>query len=200
MSGRDPAARRRAVAVAGHTGDVETARQALDDPDPGVRSTALGALDRLGRLDAEVLGRALADEVTTVRRRALSLATRLPGDQPPATLHLLDDPDPVVAETAAWTVGERQPPEAGAGPALARVATGHPEHLVREAAVAALGAVGDPTTLPAVLAALEERATIRRRAVVALAAFEGPEVDEALVRAAGDRDRQVRQIAEDLRS
>lgn len=200
MSRSDPAARRRAVAVAGHTGDPEVARHALDDPDPGVRSTALGALDRLGRLDAEVLGRALGDEATTVRRRALALAAHVPGDQPPATLGLLDDPDPVVAETAAWTAGERQPPESGAGPALARVATSHPEHLVREAAVAALGAVGDPTTLPAVLAALEERATIRRRAVVALAAFEGPEVDEALRRAAGDRDRQVRQIAEDLRS
>ena len=200
MSRLDPAARRRAVAVAGHSGDVDTARQALDDPDPGVRSTALGALDRLGRLDAQMLDRALGDEATPVRRRALSLAAHLPGDRPPPTLHLLGDPDPVVAETAAWTAGERQPPEPGAGPALARVATGHPEHLVREAAVAALGAVGDPDTLPAVLAALEERATIRRRAVVALAAFEGPDVDEALRRATGDRDRQVRQIAEDLLS
>jgi hypothetical protein len=35
--------------------------------------------------------------------------------------------------------------------------------------------------------------------VVALAAFEGPEVDAALERALEDRDRQVRQIAEDLR-
>ena len=200
MSWLDPASRRRAVAVAGHTGDTDTARHALDDPDPGVRSTALGALARLGRLDAAVLDRALGDETPTVRRRALTLAAHVPGDQPPPTLPLLDDPDPVVAETAAWTAGERQPPEPGAGPALARVATDHPEHLVREAAVAALGAVGDPATLPAVLAALEERATIRRRAVVALAAFEGPDVDEALRRATGDRDRQVRQIAEDLLS
>jgi hypothetical protein len=34
--------------------------------------------------------------------------------------------------------------------------------------------------------------------VLALAAFEGPEVDAALRRALGDRDRQVRQAAEDL--
>jgi len=36
--------------------------------------------------------------------------------------------------------------------------------------------------------------------VVALAAFDGPEVDEALDRAAEDRDWQVRQAAEDLRA
>jgi len=64
--------------------------------------------------------------------------------------------------------------------------------------VAAIGAIGDPVGLPAVLAALGERATIRRRAVVALAAFDGPEVDAALARALTDRDRQVRQAAEDL--
>jgi hypothetical protein len=34
--------------------------------------------------------------------------------------------------------------------------------------------------------------------VLALAPFEGPEVDAALERAASDRDWQVRQAAEDL--
>ena len=184
--------------MAGHRGDRDTARAALDDPDPGVRATALGALHRCGALTAEDLQRFLSDPAATVRRRALSLAAHLPGDEPPATLPVLADPDPVVAETAAWAVGERTPPEAGAARALAGVATGHEEHLVREAAVAAIGAVGDPVALPAVLAALDERATIRRRAVVALAAFEGPEVEAALRRCLADRDRQVRQTAEDL--
>ena len=65
------------------------------------------------------------------------------------------------------------------------------------AAVAALGAVG--AGLPAILAALaEDKATVRRRAVLALAPFDGPEVDRALHRAAQDRDWQVRQAAEDL--
>jgi HEAT repeat protein len=50
----------------------------------------------------------------------------------------------------------------------------------------------------AVLAATRDKATVRRRAVLALAAFDGPEVDEALARAATDRDWQVRQAAEDL--
>ena len=194
----DPSRRRRDAAIAGHTGDEATARRLLADDDPRVRSTALAALDRLGVLGDDELTAALADPAPGVRRRALTLVAARPGDHPPTSLPLLDDPDPVVAETAAWAVGERQPPEDGAAAALARIATEHGEHLVREAAVAAIGAIGDPVGLPAVLAALGERATLRRRAVLALAAFEGPEVDAALTRALQDRDRQVRQAAEDL--
>ena len=55
-----------------------------------------------------------------------------------------------------------------------------------------------PAGLPAILAATHDKATVRRRAVIALAPFEGPEVDEALERAREDRDWQVRQAAEDL--
>lgn len=190
--------RRRRVAIAGHTGDTAVAREALGDTDPSVRATAVGALARQKELAAIELQAALEDNEPDVRRRALEVSTTFPGDQTPSVLPLLEDHDPVVAETAAWACGERTPPEPGAASALAAVARQHPEHLVREAAVAAIGAVGDPVALPAVLAAFDERATIRRRAVIALAAFDGPEVDEALRRAVGDRDRQVRQTAEDL--
>ncbi|WP_436793506.1 HEAT repeat domain-containing protein [Actinospongicola halichondriae] len=194
----DAAARRRVAAVAGHSGDVDTARSMLDDESSVVRSTALGALARLDAVEDTELETALSDPDSGVRRRAVTIVAPRRGDRPPSIVHLLDDPDPVVAETAAWACGERDPAEEHAARELARVATGHPEHLVREAAVAALGAIGDPIGLPAVLAALDERATLRRRAVVALAAFDGPEVDAALHRALEDRDRQVRQIAEDL--
>lgn len=194
----ETARRRREVALAGHRGDRAVARAGLDHDDPRVRATALGALHRLGVLDGAALGAGLDDRSPVVRRRALTLAAGVPGDRPPRVLHLLGDPDPVVAETAAWASGERRPAEPGAAAVLARTATDHPEHLVREAAVAAIGAVGDPVGLPALLAARRERATIRRRAVLALAAFDGPEVDDALDRALGDRDRQVRQAAEDL--
>lgn len=195
---QDPARRRRQAAIAGHTGDEATARALLTDADPKVRATALAALDRIGALGDHELATALTDADAGVRRRALSLVATRPGDQPPASLDLLGDEDPVVAETAAWAAGERQPPEPGAAEALTRLATEHPEHLVREAAVAAIGSIGDPVGLPAVLLALDGRATLRRRAVLALAAFEGPEVDAALEAALSDRDRQVRQAAEDL--
>jgi len=39
---------------------------------------------------------------------------------------------------------------------------------------------------------------VRRRAIIALAPFDGPEVDAAIERATRDRDWQVRQAAEDL--
>jgi HEAT repeat protein len=70
--------------------------------------------------------------------------------------------------------------------------------LAREAAVAALGALGDPAGLPAVLAGCNDKPAVRRRAVLALAPFDGPEVDAALRAALDDRDWQVRQAAEDL--
>jgi HEAT repeat protein len=112
----------------------------------------------------------------------------------------LADADPGVAEAAAFALGElgRAALDAGAVGALSGVATSHSDPLVREAAVAALGSLGHPDGLPAVLSAGSDRPTIRRRAVLALAAFTGPEVDAALRHALDDKDWQVRQAAEDL--
>jgi HEAT repeat protein len=191
-------ARRREVAVAGHRGDTTTARRHLGDPDPSVRATALGALARSGGLTADDLAAGLTDAVPSVRARAAELAATQPGDGPPALVPLLADDDPSVVEAAAWGSGERAPAEPGVVDALAGVATGHDDPLCREAAVAALGALGDPAGLPAILAATQDRPAVRRRAVLALAPFEGPDVDAALDRALTDRDWQVRQAAEDL--
>jgi HEAT repeat protein len=82
--------------------------------------------------------------------------------------------------------------------ALIDVAGGHADPLCREAAVAALGAIGDPAGLAAILAATTDKPAIRRRAVIALTPFEGPDVDAALARALIDRDWQVREAAEEL--
>jgi HEAT repeat protein len=190
--------RRRAAALAGHTGDETTARAALDDPDPRVRATGLGALERLGVLSPEEIAVALADPDPSVRRRACEVAAGQPGDQAPSLLAALADDDPTVVEVAAWACGERSPAEPGVVAVLAALTTGHEDALVREAAVAALGAIGDEAGLPAILAATADRATVRRRAVLALAPFDGDEVDSALARAREDRDWQVRQAAEDL--
>ncbi len=184
------------MAAAGHTGDAGRARSGLSDPAPAVRATALGALDRLGALGDGELGAALSDPDPAVRRRAAELAATRPGV---AVAGLLDDPDASVVEMAAWASGERG--EVAVVGRLARLSAadgGHHDPLCREAAVAALGAIGDPAGLPAVLAALDDKPAIRRRAAVALAAFEGPEVDAALHRCLADRDWQVRQVAEDL--
>jgi HEAT repeat protein len=194
----DAAERRRAAVLAGHAGDAAAARSRLRDPDPAVRAAALGALERCGALTADDLVAALDDPAAAVRRRGAELAARRPGDEAPSLLGPLADGDPTVVEVAAWACGERSPTEPGVVTVLAAVATGHADALCREAAVAALGAIGDPAGLPAVLAACGDKATVRRRAVLALAPFEGPEVDAALELARTDRDWQVRQAAEDL--
>lgn len=198
MSSAGEAERRRAVAVAGHTGDVDTARDGRLDPSPTVRAAAIGALERLGALTPGDLDAALDDPSSLVRCRACEAAALLPGDGPPSLRRALLGEDARVAEAAAWASGERQPCEPGIVADLAALAVRHDDALVREAAVAALGAVGDPAGLPAILAATHDKATVRRRAVIALAPFDGPEVDEALGRAQQDRDWQVRQAAEDL--
>jgi HEAT repeat protein len=206
----DGPARRREAVRAGHGGDLTGALAAAGDSDPSVRVAALGALARLGRFDGPALSTALGDPDPTVRRRACEAAGRLAGD-PGDGLGaadavglleaVLEDPDPLVAEAAAWALGE-QGALAGVEPvvigALAAMAGGHPDALCREAAVAALGALGDPAGLEAVLAALGDKPAVRRRAAVALAAFEDPRADEGLRQCLGDRDWQVRQVAEDL--
>jgi HEAT repeat protein len=194
----DAVTRRRAAAVAGHRGDADAARSFLADPEPSVRATALGALARARSLATTDLVAGLADPSAVVRARAAELAASVPGDADPALCPFLDDADASVVEAAAWASGERRPPESGVVAALAAVTTGHDDPICREAAVAALGAIGDPAGLPAVLAATTDRPAVRRRAVLALAPFEGPEVEAALERALGDRDWQVRQAAEDV--
>ena len=194
----DAVRRRRAAALAGHRGDVADARSYLGDAEPSVRATALGALARAGSLAGADLVAALLDPSAVVRARAAELAADLPGEADPPLASVLADADPAVVEAAAWASGERRPPEPGVVAALAAVTTSHDDPICREAAVAALGAIGDPAGLPAVLAATTDRAAIRRRAVLALAPFDGPDVEAALERALTDRDWQVRQAAEDV--
>jgi HEAT repeats len=188
--------RRRAVALAGHTGDRTLARGALSDVDPSVRASALAALERLGDLADDELRAALVDDAPAVRRRACELAV---GHPAVGLAQALRDPDAGVVERAASSAGERA--DLSLVPVLAAIAAGpdaHPDPLCREAAVAALGATGDPSGLPAVLEALGDKPAVRRRAAVALAAFDGPSVEAALRRCLTDRDWQVRQVAEDL--
>lgn len=193
--------RRRAVVLAGHTGDAEQARAGLADADPDVRAAALGALARIAALTDDDLVAALADPVPTVRRRAAEEAARRPDAGPAvatAVLVLTDDPDLAVVEAAAHALGELAPAPPGAVAALTRLATAHQEVTLRETAVAALGSLGHDDGKAAVLQATTDVATVRRRAVLALAAFEGPDVEAALEKLSEDRDRQVRQSAEDL--
>ena len=185
----------RQVVVAGHTGDVAVARQALADPDPEVRALGLGALERLGALTDDDVRTALVDDAPSVRRRAAVHAGRRPGL---SLLAALDDPDQTVVEAAAWACGEQERVDEEVLTRLIDLTARSTEPLVREACAAALGAIGDRRGIPAILGACTDKPAIRRRAVLALAPFDGDEVDTALHTALDDRDWQVRQAAEDV--
>jgi HEAT repeat protein len=191
----DSSERRRAAALAGHRGDAATARLALGDPHAAVRIAGLRSLARLDALTDEQLRTALRDPAPTVRITALELSALRPT---PPIERLLDDDDPMVVESAAWALGERPDATPATIARLSDVTETHADPLVRESAVAALGAIGDERGLGAVLAATRDKPAVRRRAVIALVAFEGPEVDAAWVRARTDRDRQVRDAVEEL--
>ena len=194
----DPARdRRRAVSVAGHTGDETAARHGLADPDPAVRIAAFGALARLGRLSIGDAATGLGDPNPRVRARAAELSATAGAGAVPHLVDGLADNDPAVVEAASFALGEIGVAEASVA-ALSDVARNHRDPICREAAVAALGAIGDPGGLATILSATTDKPAVRRRAVLALAPFSGPDVDAALERALDDRDWQVRQAAEDL--
>jgi HEAT repeat protein len=191
-----PLDRRRRVVVAGHRGETELVMEHLADDDPGVREAALGALARIGSLTDAQVSAAFADPVPVVRRRAATLAATRRGV---SVLSLLHDTDSTVVEVAAWACGEQERVDEATLTRLIALATDADDALVRESSAAALGAIGDRRGLPAILAAVRDKPNVRRRAVLALAPFEGPEVDAAIEAALIDRDWQVRQAAEDLR-
>jgi HEAT repeat protein len=141
---------------------------------------------------SDIVRRVLSDPSPVVRRRSAELSGALEGAD---FLPLLADEDASVVEAACFAVGEVR--DARAVAVLCGIAAGHDDALCRESAVAALGAIGDRAGLPSILAALDDRPPVRRRAVIALAPFDGPDVQAALERALEDRDWQVRQAAED---
>jgi len=183
------------VIAAGFSGDSAVALEALQHEDGTVRASALRALARIGTLTAEILSPFIQDSHIETRRTAVELAVPFPS----VFVHqCIDDLDVFVAEMAAWCVGERTPASDIEIETLIDRTTSHDEAVVREACAAALGSLGDSRGLPAILAACSDKPAVRRRAILALAPFEGDEVDATLQRALEDKDWQVRQNAEDL--
>jgi HEAT repeat protein len=196
-----PEVRRRACELAGRLQFVELAPQltaALDDSSAVVVEAACYALGELEGLCAEGPEGPDGGGPGSEGRGRGGPASEGRGRGGPGS----EGPGPVGPDERRPANGERALDAADATDmavkALMAAATSHPEPLCREAAVAALGSLRSPAGLPAVLAALGDKPAVRRRAVVALAGFEGPEVDAALAKAAGDVDWQVRQVAEDL--
>ena len=176
-------------------GDLVLAREAFTNPDPRVRASSIAVLSENNELDDELVTVALADIHPTVRA---SLARAACSNKAVPIVRLLNDQDSQVVEVACWAAGEREESEDVVVEMLSTIALDHDDALCRESAVAALGAIGDSRGLESILQATQDIATVRRRAVIALAPFEGQAVSDALEVALTDRDWQVRQAAEDI--
>jgi len=161
-----------------------------------VRAQAYIALGKRGGLGTPDREKARSDPDFRVRLAVLCAET--PEELGITTaLAMTYDDETVVADRAIWILGELADP--ASVPRLCELAENAAEMLLRESAIAALGAIGDARAVPLIVAAMtKEKVYVRRRAVVASAAFEGPEVREARQAALSDRDAQVRALVEDL--
>ena len=142
---------------------------------------------------------AMGDPDASVRREALAQVAyaEINDDHILDTIAtLLADNDPLIVDAAVFALGEHL--YTTAVEQLADVAMHHDDARCRESAVAALGAIGDDRGRVAIFAALDDKAPVRRRAIVALSNFEGPDIEAALERASEDRDWQVRAAVDQL--
>ncbi|MEI6735409.1 MAG: HEAT repeat domain-containing protein [Actinomycetes bacterium] len=173
---------------------------ALHHPLPRVRSLAIRGLARHQCVNNAILLPLLRDENRTVVRDALEVTAHLEtvNDEITQALgQLLAHADPLVVEAAIFAAGEHGLSTLVGE--LNEITASHDDARCREAGVIALGQIGIDQGRDVILAALQDKPTVRRRAVVALASFEGPDIETALDTAAQDRDWQVRSAVEQLR-
>ena len=187
--------RRQQLVQLAREGDLSLAKELFGDDDPRVRASSIAVLCENDVLDESLIALGLSDPHPLVRMAMARAAAQNPLI---SVLELLSDEDYSVVEVACWAAGEQTECSDPLVEALSVIALEHEDALCRESAVAALGALGDVRGLESILEATQDIATVRRRAVIALAPFEGQAVTDALQLALSDRDWQVRQAAEDL--
>lgn len=182
------------------TNDYQTVlRTNLSANVPRHRILALRGAVRQELVTSDDWKRAFDDDDVDVRREALNQVAHAKVDDQSvidAIVVCLGDADALVVDGALFALGERL--YAGAVDEMCVIATSHEDARCRESAIAALGAIGDDRARPAILAALGDKPPVRRRAIVALSNFEGPDIDEALALASEDRDWQVRAAVNQL--
>jgi HEAT repeat protein len=164
------------------------------------RVLALRGLVRLNLMSLERWQRVLSDDDPDVRRDALEQLAHAPLDDAnvlDVVVQLLDDADALVVDAAVFVLGEHT--YVDSVERLCVIASEHDDARCRESAIASLGAIGDDRARAVILAALSDKAPIRRRAIVALANYEGPDIEAALEAASEDKDWQVRSAVTQLR-
>lgn len=196
---------RRQVVLAGYRNAVGELQAAFENGDESHRSSALGGLARSGALTGDDARRGTLDAAPRVRRRVASLlAVMHDGIEASDRIELLSalgrDLDDSVVEVACFAAGELDMTTHKLVSQLVSIGMDHTDPLCRESAVAALGSLGDPDGWPAIEHGCHDVPAIRRRAVLALVAFDHDRANELLHELTNDHDWQVRQAAEDLLS
>jgi HEAT repeat protein len=167
----------------------------LSDPDETVRRLAISIGAGNPALRPAFEG-ALHDPSPRVRAEAAEVLGLMgPGSEDALVDRCAAEDDPIVVEALATALGEVR--SVRAVDWLVGLVSNAGDRLVGEAAVAALGAIGAVEALPVLLGAAAGGAPqVRRRAVVALTAFDDPAAEAAILAAREDRNPMVREVAE----
>ena len=168
----------------------------LDNDDPVLRRMSTTALDTQSANSLfDVLVALLNDDEASVRAAA---AEKL-GVCGERSLEYLAraqaDDAPEVREAVATAYGDLS--NASVIPWLVEVGNDDQDRTVKEAAVAALGAIGSDEAIDPLLEFIAKGPPqVRRRAIAAITVFDDPRIEPAIERAAFDRNPGVREAAE----
>lgn len=173
---------------------LDAALRDLAHPDPRVRATAAGALDRApADRRQEVCGAlrdALDDGAGDVRyAAALALRELEDPEAVPRLITMLEDRDVMARQAAVMALGRIGDPQAVL-PLIEALREGPPD--VRFQAVTSLVELADPRALPALLGALEDRdAEVRATAAAAVGDLKAHEGADAVALLLKDPDPRV---------
>lgn len=168
----------------------------LDNDDPVLRRMSTTALDTQSANSLfDVLVALLNDDEASVR---VAAAEKLGvcGERSLAYLARAQADDaPEVREAVATAYGDLS--NASVIPWLVEVGNDDQDRTVKEAAVAALGAIGSDEAIDPLLEFIAKGPPqVRRRAIAAITVFDDPRIEPAIERAAFDRNPGVREAAE----
>lgn len=177
---------------------VDALIERLDDPRPAVRERAIATLAGRGAAAVPVLAAAIRTETTPdARRNAVWAATRI--DQPAARAAVraaLADADATVRQAALHSISVWR--DAAAVPQLLEQLVSPAPHN-RRAAAEALGRIGNPQAVPALLRAFAEPAdrALDHALVFALIEIAAPEGTAAGLASGNPRQRRAALVALD---
>jgi HEAT repeat protein len=175
-------------------GDIPGLVRAVGNKDHGVQYEAVEALGDLRDPSAipTLIGALTGDQYSGIRWKAVEALTKIGSDSVPSLVEVLKNPDPDIRWKAAVALGEIGD-HRGISPLVDLL--GDSDRFVRSRAAYALVHIGPPAVPSLTEALNHPDASVRLGAVGALGKIGDPQAISALVDALGDRSPDVRQEA-----